>query len=389
MKPDRSTSTTLDFRLEISRPFIKKHLDSARRMPFLLSRRDSPLPTCSPDQICEFCLRTCHLLWALILAIALTFSQVSLALAQRGTPYSLEFGMGARLEPTAARMGKSLRLAAQLPLDWVQIPFHWASDWPEAGAWNVNSPFAQAMAQAEILNLTVMVSVVDAPVWAQTAQGPNPALTAALVADLTATYQQVRAVELFPGANTPGGWGASPNPVAYAALMQAVQARLPTDPPVYLVAGGLLESVEAGALPGAEFVRGLYQAGARPAIISLQVVSAEGAVSSATLRPLEDIRAVMLEQGHSDGLVWLTRLSLPPTLQNAALDAQSAWMREAQMLFRAQLYVGVVFFDMLSAPDATGLLGADGRILLTTEVFDMGQSFASGVVKGLSQLWKR
>ncbi|PJB66263.1 MAG: hypothetical protein CO094_07715 [Anaerolineae bacterium CG_4_9_14_3_um_filter_57_17] len=97
----------------------------------------------------------------------------------------------------------------------------------------------------------------------------------------------------------------------------------------------------------------------------------------------------MLEQGHSDGLVWLTRLSLPPTLQNAALDAQSAWLREAQMLFRAQLYVGVVFFDMLSAPDATGLLGADGRILLTTEVFDMGQSFASGVVKGLSQLWKR
>lgn len=351
------TKKSHDVRLETPRPFLKKNQDTL--FPALVKK--NPLQPCGFQYACEFCSRACRLLWALMLTSALTLALVSPALAQRGTPTSMEFGLGARLEPGAPLTVESLQLAAALPLDWVNIPFRWAQDWPEPARWNAASPFAQAMQQAGRLNLNVLLSISDAPAWAQTPQGPNPALTAALVSDLTALYPFVLAVELFPGANTRAGWGADPNPSAYSFLLQQTQAGLGSASPVYLVAGGLIWPVGPQELSAVDFARGLYQAGARPAILSLQLMELGETVSAESLQPLEAVRAVMLENQQRAGLLWVTRFSLPPALQNAAPQAQANWIKDVFDLWRAQLYFGAAFYSALNPSGEVSLLMANGQ----------------------------
>ncbi|GAB4397300.1 MAG: hypothetical protein OHK0031_17310 [Anaerolineales bacterium] len=357
MKTKTQPTQPRDSRLETPRPFLKKNQDTI----FPIVGKVVPFEICSLQRACEFCSRACRLLWALSLAFALTLMTVSPALAQRGTPNSMEFGMGARLEPGAPLMLESLQLAAQMPLDWVAIPFRWAQDWPQAAHWNAAGAFAQAMQQAERLNLNILISISDAPAWAQTEQGPSPALTAALVTDLTAMYPHALAFELFPGANTLAGWGAAPNPSAYAFLLQTVQARLGSASPVYLVAGGLVSAAGPQDFSAADFTRGLYQAGARPAIISLQLTGLAETISAESLQPLEAVRAVMLENHHNAGLLWVTRFSLPLSLHNAAPQRQAAWIKDVFDLWRAQLYFGAAFYTALNPSGEVSLLMANGQ----------------------------
>ncbi len=378
MKNNPTPPTPRDVRLETPRPFLKKNQD----VTFPIPGKIFPFPTCTLQRACEVCSHACRFLWTLTLALALTLMNVSPALAQRGTPNSMEFGMGARLEPGAPLVAESLQLAAQLPLDWVCIPFRWALDWPEAAQWNASSQFAQAMLQAERLNLNILISISDAPVWAQTEQGPNPALTAALVTDLTAMYPHALAVELFPGANTRTGWGALPNPQAYSVLLQTVQARLGSASPVYLVAGGLVFPVGTQELSAVDFVRGLYQVGARPAILSLQMTGMEASLSAESLQPLEAIRAVMLENGQGAALLWVTRFSLPLSLQNSAPQTQARWIKDVFDLWRAQLYFGAAFYSALNPTSEVSLLRADGQPHLAASLLGNVSAGVKGRYKG-------
>jgi hypothetical protein len=302
----------------------------------------------------------------LLLGMSICFLAGSLFLtapasAAPGTPASLEFGYGARIDSGGLYVAASIRLAAHMQMDWVALDFDWNSIQSAPGLWNEASSFSNAILLARSLGLGALVSVKNAPAWAMTARGPDAEATATLVSSLANSYPNLHAVELFPEANTISGWGAAPDAAAYASVYNTVQARLDADRlDVYLVAGGLLNTLTApDDVRDVDFLEALYRAGLRPAIVGIRLQTLAGqpldAPSPVSLRHYEDIRVVMTANGHAEGLVWITNFALPE--QSTTDD----WLVQAYELMQAQLYLGAAFYAPLNPP-AGGLVGMDGML---------------------------
>lgn len=265
--------------------------------------------------------------------------------APPGTPQSLEFGHGARIEMNDPRVETSLRLAAQNGLDWVALDFDWKAIQPAPDAWNEASSFSDALRLAHSLGLETLVSVKNPPAWALNATGPDLEQTARLVLKLSRGDSLPSAIELFPNANTISGWNAPPDANAYARLFESTQARLEAENlKIYLVAGGLSNLLSSSEdVRDVDFLGQLYAAGLRPAIISVRFESMTSdplaAPAPDSLRHYEEIRAVMTANNHSDGLLWITGLSLP------AETEQTPWLEQAYPMMKSQLYLGAVFYS--------------------------------------------
>ncbi len=265
--------------------------------------------------------------------------------AAPGTPQSLEFGHGARIEINDPRVEASLRLAAQNSLDWVALDFDWEANQPAPEAWNETSSFSNALRLARSLGLETLVSIKNPPAWALTSTGPDVEQTAKLVLKLSRGDSPPSAIELFPAANTRAGWYATPNASAYAHLFESIRARLEAENlKTYLAAGGLSNLLSSPEdVRDVDFLGQLYAAGLHPAILSvrLESVTVDPLAPPApdTLRHYEEIRAVMTANGHSDGLLWITGLSLP------AETEQAPWLEQAYPMMKSQLYLGAVFYS--------------------------------------------
>jgi hypothetical protein len=205
-----------------------------------------------------------------------------------------------------------------------------------------------------------------------TPNGPDANLTAGVAASLARLFpDSLKAIELFPGANTQQGWGVEPDPVAYLQLIQSTQAALSTiQPTVWVVAGGLTPlaaNAPSGDMPDTSFLEALYIANGRDSlpIISLRLPLLTGEplaaprveAGYATLRHFETIREVMLNSNHRQGLLWITGLSWPngqgqPTdILYADQQQQEQWISQAYRMLKSQLYVGAAFFDQINPPD--------------------------------------
>jgi hypothetical protein len=289
---------------------------------------------------------TCALIISLVFPVS--------ARAARGTPESLEFAHGVYVDVNGQQVEAALHLAAEMNLDWVALDFDWAATWPDISKWNDTSRFASAMALARTLNLNVLVSIKNAPAWASTPQGPDAGFSAALVSELTQRYSNLLAVELYPQANTRAGWGATPDPAAYANLLKVVQSRLDSENrKVYLIAGGLSNTLlAADDMADVSFLQGLYATGTRPAIISIQFSTLSGSPldepAASNLRHYEQIRSVMTANSHTDGLLWMTRFCFPENID--AVQAQNEWLLHASEQMKSQLYIGAVFYGHFNSP---------------------------------------
>ena len=262
--------------------------------------------------------------------------------AAPGTPNSLAFGYGARINVDGIHAPLALRMAAGMRIDWVALDFDWAASQPEAGAWNENDSFTQAMLLCRTLGLDVLISISDAPAWAMTPGGPQAESVSVLVNTLAEKYPHLLAVEPFPGANTRAGWGAAPNPAAYAEMLQTVEAGLAAE--LYIVSAGLENRVSAPEdIRDLDFLQGLYDAGWKGSILSIRLDALQGDLlelpAQDRLRHYEQIRALMNENQHSDGLIWVTSLGLP----NDTND--ESWLLQAYEQLQAQLYMGAVFYE--------------------------------------------
>ncbi len=261
-----------------------------------------------------------------------------------GTPHSLDFGYGARIKTDGQFEDSALRLAAQMKLDWVALDFDWASIQPSPETWNEEDRFSKAIRLAHSLKLEILVSIKNPPAWAMTPAGPNVEDTANLVLTLVHQYPNIAALELIPGANTRAGWNAAPDANAYARLFETVKARAEAENlKIYLVAGGLRNRLsDPEDTPDVDFLAQMYAAGVRPAIIGIHLENLAGnpldAPAPDTLRHYEEIRAVMTTNGHSNGLLWITGLSLPAGTQD------KTWLGQACQLMQSQLYLGTVFY---------------------------------------------
>ncbi|MCS6993981.1 MAG: hypothetical protein NZP74_09155 [Anaerolineales bacterium] len=262
-----------------------------------------------------------------------------------GTPQSLKFGYGIKLSTQQANVEASLHVAARNGLSWVLLEFNWSAAQPTPDAWTLPPNFSHALETARSLGLFTLVSVQNPPDWALTPAGPDAEQTAQLALKLTLLDTPPTALELFPAANTRAGWGAAPNPAAYARLFETVRRQLETkELPVYLVAGGLHNNLsEPDTIRDVDFLSQLYTTGLRPDIISIQLETLTGdplaAPAPNTLRHYEEVRAVMNAHEHDDGLLWITHFNLVPE------NEKETWLKEAHAIMQSQLYLGAVFWD--------------------------------------------
>jgi hypothetical protein len=318
--------------------------------------------------------------------------------ATSGLPPAAEFGFGGRLNLQGSNIDGAIETAAKFGFDWIAIEFDWARMWsqtPDDRHWQ---RLDQGMAEAMQNRMSVLLSITKAPSWALSSKGPDHDKTNKLIHRLILRYPKtLRAIELFPSANTRSGWGTQPNPKDYAKLLQATYnsiAELKSN--VHLVAGGLtpLHSIhDPQDIDDIDFLEGLYSAGAidNMTILSLRLPRVEGKPfdlpgrsSYPVLRHYEEIRAVMLQYGHRDGLVWITEFTWPLSMSETSATIhqgdQAQFITEAYSLFRAQLYIGAAFFeplnpsiqDNLTLVYESGLLTDDSTPTLALEMMIQG-----------------
>jgi hypothetical protein len=297
----------------------------------------------------------------------------SATFAATGLPESAQFGYGARLDVWGGQINPSISAAAAMGLNWIAVDFNWGRYWPEANLLPDPTNLYQVMGAAQRGNLHVLVSITNAPSWATTPTGPDPHLTAGLVLSLYRLFPDTMlAAELFPGANILSGWGADPNPKAYADLLNTTYITLrEAGADLLLVAGGfhpLGSSSSEADIEETAFLNSLYQSGVASymPVVSMRLAGIRGDPLSSpqdgqplVLRNYERLRKVMLENNHASGLIWITSFSWPEGMSQVNgrplinHDEEARWLNQAYRLLRSQLYIGVAFFDQLNPTDPT------------------------------------
>lgn len=309
-----------------------------------------------------------------IVVLFLCFLLIPLQTIQaiRGVPGSPEFGYGSWLYPEGGLLLESTQLINELPLDWIAIPLDWGRVMPEMSSAPDIAALDQVMDKLKSTQAVVMFRLVNPPHWAMTETGVNADLTAQWLAWLAQRYQPLlRAVELFPAANTQQGWGRNPDPLEYAMFFQGVQAGLRSrGVDLLLIAAGLQPlNPNSGSQDWDDltFLQALYQQGAKDwmPVLSIQLPLLSGDATRPpdngdqfALRHYERVRQTMLANNHQDGVLWVTTL-LPPDGKIDSADQkysqsiqQAEWLKQALIQMRSQLYMGVVFSGSLNPPPA-------------------------------------
>lgn len=313
----------------------------------------------------------------LLLLLTMLSNQFSSAIAARGAPGSAEFGFGANIDIWGSETELAIKAAVGIGLDWVSIDFDWAKHWSKEDDSPRLERLDEALAQISQHKLNTLLSIISPPAWALTPLGPDTNKVDQLLTLLIERYgENISAFELFPNANTIKGWGAAPNPQAYANLLQhAHQSLAKANSPAFIVGAGLqpvAPDSDSGDMDDLIYLASLYQAGAAfymPVVsVRLDNVLAEGVTSSGEidtrgLRHYEAVRQVMNENGHSNALLWVTAYELPEFLhedRSTRYQLQIRWLNQAVLMMKSQLYIGVAFYHHLnpswrgSSPDSSG-----------------------------------
>jgi hypothetical protein len=326
----------------------------------------------------------------LLILLILAAWQVQQAEAAKGIPGSPEFGFGVVIYPDGPMVGEALNLLGDLHPDWLYVPLAWSASQASAGEPPDLSVIDQVMAAAAANKVAVVIGLTQAPAWAMTEDGPDAHHTAQFVSLLARRYPgALQALELFPRANSLAGWGSAPNPQAYLGLFRAVKDRLSADgAPLVLVAAGLQPAGKpAGQLdPAVEvddlaFLQGLYDAGAKDCVrvFSMQFadVRADLLTSPYDDKPLifrqyETVRAAMLANQHSAGVLWITSFGLPTggaeqqAVNNSDLARQQEWLQQGYYQVHSQLYIGMAALQSLNPgagqPAVAAMLQPDGSL---------------------------
>ncbi len=287
-----------------------------------------------------------------------------------GLPGSPAFGYGVQIDPWGKNALNALEAARLLRVDWVGVDFNWAETWPQFDQAPDIEPLASFLEIAAHYRIPVLLTIRNAPAWALTENGPEPVLTSALLQSLLEKHIAIEAVELYPGANTQAGWGAAPSPEAYVRLLQHVGSVLNQNGyMVRLLVGGLAPvgaETSASNIQEADFLQSLYTLGAirEDAVIGMRLPVLQGGLAEepgvenpTAFRSYEQIRRVMLTNGHEDGLVWITGFTFPLELQTpATIPARQAdWLQQAYTQLGSQMFISAAFFGPINGSLNSGL----------------------------------
>lgn len=299
------------------------------------------------------------------LVIFLLFQVVKPSLAHGPDRDINRFGYGIRLNTSNFQFLEAVEQANRLQFDWVAIDYRWAAHQPQPNQDLTCEELSQAMDAANRSGLAVLISITEAPAWAMTDAGPSADKTIRLVHQLTGCFPDViKALELFPGPNTKTGWGAEPDPLGYGQFFSEIQEVLAaTEPELKLITGGLIPVSEFQApdhVPDGEFLEILYRGNylLDQAFIGICLPELpdsgeeyQGSAAATDIRHYEQIREVMLENNHREGLIWITGFANPrgfdPSSREDDRGKINIWLQETYLLIRSQLYIQAAFF----APD--------------------------------------
>ena len=289
-----------------------------------------------------------------------------------GMPGNAWFGYGVRVDLQGPDALSAIRLSGKVNIDWVAVEFDWDEAQPKASYAPHWGALDTALKTAADNDIAVMISITHAPSWAMKQNGPDPQATADLASKLVRRYPNaLLALELFPHANTRQGWGAIPNPQAYAKLLKVTsQAVHKVNPQIVLVAGGLTPvRSSTQAMSDTTFLDGLYRAGAAQymPVVGLRLppigddpLTPREKSNRTVLRHYEAVREVMVRNGHRNGLIWVTSFTWNAGALRSA-EKQANWLEQSYLLMRQQLYIGAAFFDSLNpSPGRAVLLPSRG-----------------------------
>lgn len=275
--------------------------------------------------------------------------------AAAGTPGEPAFGYGVRINLQDPLAEQWVQLAGKHHVDWIAIIFPWQVYQPDPNLAVDWSDLDHLLNIANENEIAVLISVTGAPHWVLRVDGPDAVSTQNLCIQIIERYQgTVKALELFPAANTRQGWGTHPNPTAYTNLVCSISQKLAAQRNQVLLVGPGVGQAQAPDIRPEDFLHTAYQSGLQDClpIISMQLLSlasepltAPGDASIHNLRFYETIRQVMLENQHEQGVLWISALQWQPQTTPEA-DQNLTWVRQAYLLMRAQLYLGAGFYQL-------------------------------------------
>jgi hypothetical protein len=126
--------------------------------------------------------------------------------------------------------------------------------------------------------------------------------------------------------------------------------------------------VASGDLEDVSFLEYFYQSGATDLLPVIGIyfnamlgdpMSVPNSADNHFLRHYEEIRALMLNNNHQQGIIWITGFTWPSPGQShssteealpATVESQAEWLYKAYSLLKGQLYIGAAFFSWLNPP---------------------------------------
>jgi len=238
----------------------------------------------------------------------------------------------------AATTARDLQLARDGGFHWVKQRFEWRNIEGKGKGefeWNEPDRIVDAILRA---GLRIIARVDNQPKWASSSiqwpgSGPpdNPKDWSDFLTALATRYRgRITAYEIWNEPNLDREWGGKkPDPQAYAAMLKSsYQAIKSADPQALVVSAGMSPTTDTSehAIPDMEYIRQMYADGARGSFDVLGVHAAgyqadpcadPGMVAQSpqltnfdpsppdlrrvyAFRHVEDVRALMVEQGDSD-----------------------------------------------------------------------------------------
>lgn len=271
------------------------------------------------------------------------------------------------------QIAQTLSIGVENDVKWLAIDLDWSLIWDdEYNAVNTKS-FDNFLKKANENKLQVLVSITNAPDWAMGKKGPIPKATAELVFRLTNNYPAIAAVEVFPGANTAAGWGATPDPAAYLDVLAYVSIALNvTGRDIKLIVGGFYPNeTYANSINEITFLQALYASGKSHLLdqVSLRYPSGNqqpGEDNSPIISRYEQLRFIMLQQEQQHGKIWITSFTWPSGMKDE--HAESAWLAASYATLKSHLYLETIVFDTINPPgmingnQTSSLIGRNGKL---------------------------
>jgi hypothetical protein len=298
--------------------------------------------------------------------------------------YAGEFSYAVNIDPLGGSVSNALTAARNLNPEWLMIDFDWSVWFPARDAVQNFQSLDAIMQFAEDNRIEVCIRLLNPPQWVVTGSGPDHASTLDVILFLQGRYpESMKAVEVFPGANTSQGWGAPPSPQAYMDMLDTIQQVLVQEEINLMVIAGGLVPVPAPDqmtdMSDISFLEGLYIAGfnSMHATLSLQLIDlapnflqASQSINDPVLLHIDDIHNVMVTNGDEVGPVWVTAISYK--------DGEwqdSAVLFDTCTLLRSRLFVGLVspvalnpvgsVLEMMTLSDGNGSAETMQELILT------------------------